>query len=418
VEAWYINGKVVICQTRSDSHIFRINLWSFFGGLLNYSGNNRQLVEHLFGPSKSVRHCAGSFVEQSDSTLFSNMELNRFTFNFLSDNDDDETLGVPTIVKQVTDLSTQDASSRNTRPFRWVDNVHSLLEERSQEELIYKEVPVAKVSTQTETKEVETIRVIDLNYSSYRRPNAPDDEPTIINGDSDIVSGVYEGGLKVWECSLDLVEYLATTIDRDDLSMNSSIAEGWPSKVWELGCGHGLPGCYLLKKWLHGAKRSEPWSVTFSDYNEEVILDSTLSNIVLNAQIGMPLNGDTTMEPIKVEDFVRHIHLGSGDWMDQSAAMLDNNDGRPETFDLILAAETIYTEQACRETAALLLRHLHPSRGIALVATKRFYFGVGGGIDCFRTYASGLSVETVKVIDSGSGNIREILKVRLDRHES
>lgn len=27
--------------------------------------------------------------------------------------------------------------------------------------------------------------------------------------DSDLVSGVYEGGLKIWECSLDLVDYIA-----------------------------------------------------------------------------------------------------------------------------------------------------------------------------------------------------------------
>ena len=27
--------------------------------------------------------------------------------------------------------------------------------------------------------------------------------------DSDLISGVYEGGLKVWECSFDLVDYIA-----------------------------------------------------------------------------------------------------------------------------------------------------------------------------------------------------------------
>ena len=29
-----------------------------------------------------------------------------------------------------------------------------------------------------------------------------------LNAPSDLVPGVYEGGLKTWECSLDLVEYL------------------------------------------------------------------------------------------------------------------------------------------------------------------------------------------------------------------
>ena len=43
---------------------------------------------------------------------------------------------------------------------------------------------------------------------------------------SDLVSGVYEGGLKVWECSLDLVDYI---------TLNKEKFEG--KKVLEIGCG-------------------------------------------------------------------------------------------------------------------------------------------------------------------------------------
>ena len=51
-------------------------------------------------------------------------------------------------------------------------------------------------------------------------------------GESDLVSGVYEGGLKVWDCAFDLVEFVDT---------NS--AEMFVGKrVLELGCGQGLPG--------------------------------------------------------------------------------------------------------------------------------------------------------------------------------
>ena len=46
------------------------------------------------------------------------------------------------------------------------------------------------------------------------------------NNDSDLVSGVYEGGLKIWECSLDLVHYIIN---------NSEIFKG--KRVLELGCG-------------------------------------------------------------------------------------------------------------------------------------------------------------------------------------
>jgi hypothetical protein len=80
-----------------------------------------------------------------------------------------------------------------------------------------------------------------------------------------------------------------------------------------------------------------------------------------------------------------------------------------------------------------------------LIATKRYYFGVGGGVDAFRRACGSqnddkvhvqlqpqqeqdyqddsshhhhhvrrrLHVETAQVYDNGTGNIRELLKVRL-----
>ena len=48
--------------------------------------------------------------------------------------------------------------------------------------------------------------------------------------DFDLVSGVYEGGLKIWECSLDLVDYIA---------VNKHLVQG--KRVLELGCGQALP---------------------------------------------------------------------------------------------------------------------------------------------------------------------------------
>lgn len=87
-------------------------------------------------------------------------------------------------------------------------------------------------------------------------------------------------------------------------------------------------------------------------------------------------------------------------------------------FDLILTAETCYTEKACREVAALLstlLKRNH--RGVGLVASKRFYFGTGGGSDCFKRDAEelGLSVKVVAVEDDGRSNIREVMEVRRPR---
>ncbi len=59
----------------------------------------------------------------------------------------------------------------------------------------------------------------------------------------------------------------------------------------------------------------------------------------------------------------------------------------------------------------LLRRHPH---AVALVASKRFYFGTGGSSECFRRCCalSGLDAEVVQVLDDGRSNIREIMEVR------
>lgn len=67
---------------------------------------------------------------------------------------------------------------------------------------------------------------------------------------SDLISGVYEGGFKVWECAVDLVKYL---------NQNNIDLKG--KKVLDLGCGHAIPGIYAL---LKGA------IVDFQDYVSKI----------------------------------------------------------------------------------------------------------------------------------------------------
>lgn len=64
---------------------------------------------------------------------------------------------------------------------------------------------------------------------------------------SDLLAGVYEGGLKVWECTFDLLNYLQ--------SQNVSFTG---KKVLDLGCGVGLLGIFALLK--------EASLVCFQDY--------------------------------------------------------------------------------------------------------------------------------------------------------
>lgn len=155
---------------------------------------------------------------------------------------------------------------------------------------------------------------------------------------SDIITGVYEGGYKVWECSLDLVAFM--------LRQRTSLPTG---KAMELGCGHGFPGIMaLLFDYSH---------VLFSDLNGEVIMQATWPNIVLNAN-----------------NAVGRVSCFSGDWSSLSQNLLERlvfNSFFPlkfivlicclfrnETFNLILSAETLYSIEICRKvrTVALILK--------------------------------------------------------------
>ena len=133
----------------------------------------------------------------------------------------------------------------------------------------------------------------------------------------------------------------------------------------------------------------------------------------------------------------RSIFAG-GDWMGlshklssgtvhlQSTQRGEQEDS--DRLDLILASETTYTTESCDDTAYLLLRHLKIDVGVGLVATKRFYFGVGGGTDLFAAACEKLSssdqgpcaglrlcVRTIQSYDTGNANIRDLLEVRCER---
>ena len=286
------------------------------------------------------------------------------------------------------------ADATAAAPFAWVPNLEALLLDRREEKLVYIEVLLGgrgnDVGDGEEDKKKESscpIRYVDLTQSSYQKQPA-DEEATADEDrtrssawrDTDIQPGVYEGGRKVWECSWDLLHFL-----------HKQPLEGI-QRAWEMGCGHGLPGCYVLQ-------RCPQAHVSFTDYNEDVVLDATLSNIVLNTQVD-----DDAPEEVRTSSFAR-VQVGFGDWLDMPVS--------PSTrFDLILAVETMYTTKAAIDTCELLDRHLVSPTGVAFVATKRYYFGVGGGVDAFRDACAGkLEIETVQVLDCGVGNIREILRV-------
>lgn len=207
---------------------------------------------------------------------------------------------------------------------------------------------------------------------------------------SDLIAGVYEGGLKVWECTYDLLE----VIEKD--------AETFGGKrVLDLGCGAGLLGILALKR---GARQ-----VHFQDYNSTVIEQLTVPNVVLNCQeedgdseddkeereqeeggFKKRAKGEDGEPAVKkrVTDSPQHQLLSrcrffSGDWSTFLALLLKTD---PSTkYDMILTSETIYNTAsypALHET----LHKLLAADGRVYLATKSHYFGVGGGLHLFESF--------------------------------
>ena len=249
------------------------------------------------------------------------------------------------------------------------------------------------------------------------------------NNNSDLVPGVYEGGLKVWECSMDLCRYF-----HGQNNKNKNI--DFKGHVLELGCGHALPSIWILKHAI--SKQKADCFVTFSDYNDFVVRDVTMQNVAINVSYThskTTTTASTINQPQQIANWLKnHVAFGAGDWLTMSEDLLDNNNDGATTkqqqqptkpsavpknglYDYILASETTYSEIAAIETAELLSRHLKPGTGIAYISTKRYYFGVGGGTRCLcdalhKSTTHKFHIETLEVYDNGAGNIRELLLVK------
>ncbi|XP_053893988.1 histidine protein methyltransferase 1 homolog [Malaclemys terrapin pileata] len=209
-----------------------------------------------------------------------------------------------------------------------------------------------------------------------------------ISSHSDLITGIYEGGLKIWECTFDLMDYLS---EAEMQFINKT--------VLDLGCGAGLLGIFALKR---NAKK-----VHFQDYNRTMIDEITLPNVVANCTDG---GDDGISEPPskkhKKADFTPALmskcRFFSGEWAEFSQLLLSGNKPFPK-YDLILTSETIYNPDyysALHDTISKLL----DENGRVYLASKAHYFGVGGGVHIFEKFIEERNVfrtRTVTVIDEG-----------------
>lgn len=196
---------------------------------------------------------------------------------------------------------------------------------------------------------------------------------------SDLLPGQYEGGGAVWECSMDLSQILAT--GRELLPFNKDES---PKSLLELGCGTAIPGIVALLLLRHIQH------AIFVDFNKDVVENITWPNILLNCP----------------EDKLSSVCCMAGDW---------NACEYPEGgFDLILTAETLYTAETTKQVFRLISKLLKPG-GIALVASKKYYFGVGGGtydLDVLcKAATSCLEYEMIARFEDAHSNVREVIRL-------
>ncbi|XP_047029599.1 histidine protein methyltransferase 1 homolog [Helicoverpa zea] len=194
---------------------------------------------------------------------------------------------------------------------------------------------------------------------------------------SDLVAGKYEGGLKIWECTYDLIQYLEENLTGMKFEN---------SNVLDLGCGAGILGIYAF---LHNSK------VTFQDYNKEVLEHLTIPNVLLNIE-----------EEEDREKEIQRCKFYSGDWDSFNQKL-----PRSEVFDIILTSETIYNDSNYEKLIKLFVDRLSKV-GAAYVAAKTYYFGVGGGVRQFEQNITKNGHLTSTVCWKSEGGIqREILKI-------
>ncbi|KAK5645384.1 hypothetical protein RI129_006684 [Pyrocoelia pectoralis] len=153
---------------------------------------------------------------------------------------------------------------------------------------------------------------------------------------SDLLAGVYEGGLKIWECTHDLAKFIVN----ENLNLTNK-------NVLDLGCGGGIIGIIAC---VRGAE------VCFQDYNEDVISYFTIPNVHLNSQ-------------------TKKSRFYSGDWESFSSIVCTQ-------YDIIFTCETVYNPDNYSKLCKVFAQCLKPN-GFIYLAAKGHYFGCGGGLNDF-----------------------------------
>ena len=223
--------------------------------------------------------------------------------------------------------------------------------------------------------DLQTIKIESSEYAVVKNPHVT------MEGDSKKIDEI--SGMKVWESSCDLVEYLSTKFVEEQNKKNRN----WGStRVLEIGCGHGLPGMWGLKQGCQ---------VDFQDYSADTLKHVTKVNVPINCN----------EEECKRAKFIAAEWTEMVKWMRQQEESVE--------YDVIVAAECCYDEKSF-DIIIDLLDKLLSVDGVAFISGKRFYFGCGGGTASFADAVDkyvDLKQKEVWFAENGMSNVREIIQV-------
>lgn len=237
----------------------------------------------------------------------------------------------------------------------------------------------------------------------------------IAGADTDLVPGVYEGGLKTWECSVDLAAVLADKVHDEPHLLRHG-------RVLELGCGTALPSLVIFAAALQAGTKG--LTLQLCDFNGQVLRLVTLPNLILtwyhSSGTGLEQDeGELELSEDVIGAFKNMLADGeislefySGSWEGlKSAGTLSA--GIPH---IVLTSETIYSMDTLPSLTSTLLEALQGSSTaegppLCLVAAKVLYFGVGGGVYAFERELQSRGARAKTIWNSGKGVARVVLQV-------
>ncbi|KAJ5491514.1 hypothetical protein N7539_003081 [Penicillium diatomitis] len=291
--------------------------------------------------------------------------------------------------------------------------------------------------------------IFDIRTQLMAEDNEKYDNAELIAGleEGDLKPNFYEGGFKTWECALDL----ANVACKDDRIIQSLSNSQTDLHMIELGAGTAVPSLTLFAQILAQTNLNESESAsrrkahfTFADYNDAVLRLVTLPNLLLTWQSSRSqstVNAEFTqassrpdqeeeldITPELIDEFKNDlarrgisIDLISGGWSPEFIDLVYSRPAVENCETLVLASETIYSPATLlpfSETLLSLLRRSKTQIGSsrAMVAAKKVYFGVGGGVDEFLAVLKdvcGDELQVERVLDVQSEGVgRVVLEVR------